>query len=488
MEAGQNLFLNNMMSKLKKAKEDLEKNNETLEEAKDKIRAFTNDNTFQGEAANTAKTQMETYILVANAMIQANDCDIADYYTLNHMLWEAQQSVGGDDLIGEVIVEQMNKAERMAEQDRERAVEIDRMQTKSHNPFADAWYQMKEIYYKKSAEDNEELYKEWKKRADKYDEIENNTSSLFENGEELRQQAENALRELGKNFNGEGFNVYDDDWWKIGLINSMKEKGYVGLGDDLSIFYWKRVFNEETGKWEVEYAVAFGGDQNWFKPENIKALLDNEDLTDEERKYFEDEKLNKALVEGCPVIAIINMKYAMEGKKYVTQKEFMLDVYKYLDDHPGYKKISKLIGKAGTPDEDLFPVPNVEDYVEDYMRENGHCSDVEMNNINGGSLRYIEKQVKAKRPVVMTTETITGLEWYKEVEDEKDKNKHQLKKQSFQKEDKHVATITGVKTMPDPETQELKKYVEVSSWGEKYFIPYENLEKNKNKVKIADYR
>jgi len=465
MKAGQYLYYADLISKLETAKKDLDKDNETLEEAKKKVKDFIEDNTFEGDAATTVKMQMHSYLIIADAMIQANNLDIDDYQTLCHELNNARISLTFDDLIGDVIVEQMEKAKRMAEQDWDRAEELDRKQSATDNPLYDAWYQMQEIYYKKSAEDNEELYEEWKKRSDKYDEVESNTLNLFENGKQLRQKAENALNELGKNYNGKSFDVYDD-FWEDDLFKLMKEKGYVGLGDN---------FLDVDGE--------NGGNQMWFTDENIEDFLNTADLTEEERKFFEDHKdLNKALVNGCPVIALINMFYRMEGKTKVSKKDFMKRVYEFLDDHPNYKKIAKIRGTAGLTDEGaLSNGYNIEDYLEDYMREHGHWSEVEMENINNGSLRYIEKELKKKRPVIMSTDTVNGIRWGEiDVFGEfKDKEK------KWENDERHAMTITGIKSAYNYNTNTFAKYVEVSSWGEKYYIPYEDFEKNKNKIKIA---
>lgn len=479
MVSGQYLCFEDMIDKLKKAKEDLEKDNETLEKVKKEIRVFISDEeSFKGETASSVQIQMSEYILVTNAMIQANDCDIADCETMISELDSAQGAVGDDDLIGEVIYDQMDNARRMAAQDRERAVEIDRMQTKSHNPFADAWYQMKEIYYKQCAEYNDELYKEWKKKSDKYDEVENNTLNLFENGEQLRQQAENGLRELGKNFNGKSFEVNDDYEWETPLVKLVNEKGYVGLEEDfLTIFdyYW----DDEAGVWRIRGDAKFGGDQGWFKQDAIDEFLKTADLTDDERKLFEDKELNKALTEGCSIIALMNMFYMMEGKTVVNKKDYMIRLYKYLDKHPDVRE--EIIKKnGGLVGEQAFSSTNQEDLLEEYMEEHGHYREVEMEYVDDSRLGYIEKEIKAKRPVALNTPSTNGLTWYEKT-DGKLSEDETIKKG---KDAGHSVVITGIADYCDPYTYERKKYVEVSSWGKKYYIPYEELEKNGAEIAV----
>jgi len=479
-----NLYFEAFRVKLNTANSNLQKENEALETAKKKVREFINDDTFKGELAYAVKKQMEGYILVAEAMRLANDCDIEDCNQIYQELYDAQCSLGSfADLIGEEIIEYMITTKNLAKENKNRAQEYDRMQTESHNPVKDVWYQSKEIYYKNCAEHNEELYEEWKKKSHKYDEVQRNTANYFEKGKQLRQKAEIGLRELGKNFNGKSFDVYDDRGWKTELSTVIAKSFYIGLDNGLNV-----PFENEKG----EEKVAFGGNQYWFSKDEIEKILNTADLSPEERKLFEDEELNEALTLGCPVIALINTFYMMEGKTYVSREEFMLRVYKFLNDHPEYKakckkKYSNDEFSAGIPAEtDDSEGLSTEKYLAEYVKQNGYASGVEMKNINEDkdSFDYIKEQLKKKRPVFIGVDSIPnndskGVRMYLD-----DKGVLGLDTNV----QKHAMIITGVTRQADPETGLVEDYCEVSSWGEKYYIPYSDIVEHRNYIKIGEYQ
>jgi len=486
-----NLYFEAFRVKLNTANSNLQKENEALETAKKKVREFINDDTFKGELAYAVKKQMEGYILVAEAMRLANDCDIEDCNQIYQELYDAQCSLGSfADLIGEEIIEYMITTKNLAKENKNRAQEYDRMQTESHNPVKDVWYQSKEIYYKNCAEHNEELYEEWKKKSHKYDEVQRNTANYFEKGKQLRQKAEIGLRELGKNYNGKSFDVYDDDGWKTELNKAIAQGSYIGLGS-----YGLNMESEEDGE------VPFGGNQGWFKKKSMDKFLDSVDvskLTDEEQKLFYevlesfyDEDLNEALSKGCPVIALINTFYMMEGKTHVSRLEFMCRVYKFLNDHPEYKEKCKKKNwkdefSAGLPAEEDDDKPSTEKYLDEYVKKNGYASGVEMKYIDEDrdSYDYIKEQVKKKRPVIIS---VTGVkDNYPKGVNLYEDNKGSLKQSA--NTHNHVMTITGVTRQVNPETGLTEDYCEVSSWGKKYYIPYSDISKYRNNIKIGEYQ
>ena len=454
----QNLYFNDMIEKINKAKEDLEKNNETLEEAKDKIRAFINDNTFRGLAAETTKTQMETYIIVANAMIQANDCDIDDYQALLNELNSVQDSVGGDDLIGEVIQEQMINAKRMEKEDRNKAAEYKRKQKESYFPHSDYWYAFKAYQYTSSAEDNEKLYDKWKEKSEKYDEVQRNTSNLFENSRQLRQKAENALRELGQNFNGTSFDVADDDKeWKDALIKFMTENGYyIGFED-----------------WFLDIGGKFGGNQGWFDETHkweyaLDEILKEEDLTDEQIEMLKDKKLNKAIAKGCGIIALVNWFYYLKGEK-PTKKEFILKVYEFIDDHFLYGQFSKRI-KPGMYNDMPGLSTDFQGYMQEYLDKNKNLGvkKAKCEYVDDGSLDKIKDSMREKRPVALYLHDAPEGKQFKFYKEKSSGNVEGTGELELDQEvAEHFVTITGVKKFVNSKTHKMEDYVQVSSWGKK---------------------
>lgn len=435
------------------AKYYLSLDNETLEKTKKKINSFISDDTFKGRSYDNVKIQMECYLCVANAMISANNADIEDIEILNN-------KVGDELLNGEVIYSNMRHAKEQERSARKKVDEYDRLQNNTMNPVKDAYYQYKKWSYENSAETSQKLYNEWCKKTILYDEIQGCTYGLFNRGNIIREKINIGLKQLGQNFNGREFKAWDYTSWKNDLASTVLLNSTMGFGK-MFISCYGIDSKENNGV----YKEFFGGSQEWFNNNMYPSLAgDDKEL---------DEAIHK---HGCGIIALMNMFYMLEGRTNVSQEEFMKRTRDFVNSHKGVRN-TIINGKDSTGINSIYwPIGNnVQSILDDYVKDNTKYSSAEWQIKDADYLKQIDTQLKKGIPVIIQV----GLG------DPKDKNDRiSLYNENGSRVNSthdHYMTITGIRTNKDIVTGEEKKYLEVSTWGEKYYIDYDEFLEYKKK-------
>ncbi|SFU91662.1 hypothetical protein [Butyrivibrio sp. M55] len=167
------------------------------------------DVTFTGKGAESFVGHCDNYVVLIDAIMTANDCDIADNKTLWAML-------GTEILDGSVILPRKSEAKQKEQDERQKA--DDAKSNRDSAPedekgYWDSKYQdhlgMADIY--------EEEYNYWKGLEEKFDQIDTDSKGLFKDSKPIRAQATQGLKELSRDFSQKTFEFFYNPLWKDGI-------------------------------------------------------------------------------------------------------------------------------------------------------------------------------------------------------------------------------------------------------------------------------
>ncbi len=444
-----------MRSQCMKAAERIESDCRTLLFIRNCIDNFIVDPEIESVAFAALKQQLGDYHIIIEAMQIANDADAADYRSLAGF-------VGDEVLDGEVIYCQMENALRMKDSYlSNETLYRDRMKT-AEDPFFYVYYQWKADQYSRLAENSQRLYEKWYEKTEKFDEIVNNTNHLFTDSESIRVLIRQGMAETASAFQNGSYSMRENSTWRRQIMNA---------GVRLAMCYEDK-----------------GGDQNgpytlWWKG----AASDREYIRDivhgyEEYADYSDEEVTQLLMklnsEGCGYVAFANMivdEYRrkeeefermfgfplflqdVNGDTYVDYNRLIIDLYCASDNHNEagnlWKKydvydaaedLSAANGRGTTPEDRIYR-------FERYM--DAHGAKVEIDNIECDTGNVYQKcgEEAAKGNRVLISTCPVRLE--------------DAEGEPAQMDGGHAMAVTGL-------TEDGK--IEVSSWGEKYYITPED--------------
>ena len=184
-------------------------NNEKLSELR-KTYNSSRDVTFTGAGAEGFVGHCDNYVVLVDAIMTANDCDIADNKTLWAML-------GTGVLDGSVILRRQRETKQCEEDELNEADEAKRRKhsapTKDEREYWDSEYHnhmgLAYLY--------EEEYKYWKGREEEFDRINTDSKGLFQDSVPIRTEATNGLKELSRDFSHKTFEFLYNPSWKDGI-------------------------------------------------------------------------------------------------------------------------------------------------------------------------------------------------------------------------------------------------------------------------------
>lgn len=433
----------------------MEKDQKALEIIGRSIDVFANDPEIRSESFEALKQQLSDYHIIIEAMQIANNTDMADYNKLSG-------SVGNEVLDGEVIFAQMENALRMKESYLSGEAIYRRKMKTEENIYIYSYYCWKAGQYESLADNSQRLYEKWREKTERFDEVAAATGSLFTGSEGI-----GVLIQKGQSKIRDGF----------------QHGVYISEGDN----EWRRQIMNAG----VRLAMGFddgGGDQNgpymlWQKGTDsdrayIKELVHGyEEYADYSDKEIE-ELLKKLNSEGCGYVAFANIivdEYRRKEEKfeqifgfplflesadggiYVDYNRLIIDLYCACDNHKkvkgiwgeydiydGNEDISSTNGRGTTPEDRIYR-------FERYMR--GYNIPVRIENIDCKQDEVYQRckdETRSGNRVIISTcpvrlESKGG--------------------EPAQMDGGHAMTVTGLSD---------DGRIEVSSWGEKYYISPED--------------
>lgn len=425
----------------------LEEDSQALKTIEKSIDAFAGDSKISSEAFDALKRQLEDYHIIIEAMQIAGSADAADFRSLSC-------SVGSEILDGGTIYGQMENALRMKESYQVYSKMHREKMKMTENAFLIVYYDWKARQYESLAENSQRLYEEWNKKARKYDEIDRKTSGLFTGSENMilliqKGQEAMAVGSLDRDLRRQIMNA--------GIRLSM---GYDDRGGDQNGPYtlWKRGVDSDR--------------------DTVRKLIHRY----EEYADYSDQEIEELLMklnsEGCGYVAFANIivdEYRMReeefeeifgfplflenvnGDTYVNYNQLIIDLYCASDNHKKVKHVwkeydiydadedfSAVNGWGTTPEDRIYR-------FERYM--DGHGVAVKLENIECDSQEVYQKcmeETELGNKIIISTCPVR-------LEDEKG--------EIAQMDGGHAMTVTGL-------TDDGR--IEVSSWGEKYYIQPED--------------
>lgn len=180
--------------------------NVSIQTIKTKLEEFTSDDEIKSDAFSTLKQQISDYMFVLQAFTNANNSDIGDYNTL-------KSSVGDEELVGAEILRQQREAIASRDSYNSKAQEYASKAGSAKHSWERAYYSGQAIRYAILAGKMDDLYKKYKEKEEKYDEIDTNTAMLFTSSANMRMTAKSALDDIkGAYKNGTYQPNLDADW------------------------------------------------------------------------------------------------------------------------------------------------------------------------------------------------------------------------------------------------------------------------------------
>lgn len=438
-----------------RASDRMEEDQRVLKLIEKNIDLFAGNLEIKSEAFDALKQQLSDYHIIIEAMQIANDADMEDFRVLG-------VRVGDEILDGETIFAQMENSLKMKE-GYLASEEIYRrkMQTEENVLFC-IYYCWKAEQYEALANNSQRLYEEWRQKTEKFDEIAAETNGLFADSEGIRALIQKGQTEIAGAFRQGAYTLNEDDPWRRQIMNAGMRlaMGYDDRGGDQNGPYtlWQR---------------GLDSDRTYIR-ELIHSYEEYAGYSDQEI----DELLQKLNSEGCGYVAFANIvvdEYRrkeeefeqtfgfplflenVNGYSYVDYNRLIIDLYCASDNHKKVKvmrreydiydekeDLSSTIGRGTTPEDRIYR-------FERYMR--GHNIPVKIENIecklDEVYQRCKDEEESGNRVIISTCPV--------RLEDDEG--------EPVQMDGGHAMTVTGL-------TDDGR--IEVSSWGEKYYLSPED--------------
>ncbi|GFI42884.1 MAG: hypothetical protein HFG82_05180 [Dorea sp.] len=454
----------NMRSQCAKAIQCMEEDCKALEIVRKSIRFFAEDPEIESEAFDALVRQLEDYETVMEAMRIANLTDSGDFHSLSGL-------VGNEVLDGETIFCQMENAWNMKENYESKEFMYRNSMAATQDAILYTYYRWKAGQYGRLALNSHRLYKRWEEKTERFDEIAASTNHLFLATDEIGTWIQKGLSKIRGAFQNGVYEPDKDDEWRRQLINE---------GIHLAMGYRDRG-GDQNGPHEI-WQRGEAADREWIR-ELVHSYEEYGDYSDEEI----EELLKKLNSEGCGYVAFANVladefrrkeaefekifgfplfQEDRNGITYVNYNPLILDLYCASDNHnrvwnmwqkhdiyDANEDPSADVGRGTTQDDRIYR-------FERYM--NGRGVVIKIKNIRCSTEEVFHKckeEAKRGNRVIISTCPVRL-----EGEDG----------ELSQMDGGHAMTVIGL-------TDDGR--VEVSSWGEIYYITptdpdYQEPEKN----------
>ena len=380
---------------------------------------------FKGKTAEAFKMQMQHHKSVINAILY----EMGKGFEYCEAL---ENKVGFVDLVEDEIIEQIE-----ALRARNRQIEYDMEELKryvEHRWITETYGSFKYSQYYIEITNNKHMIESLNQKLQQIDDIEASVKSLFST--DGIDSIKSAIRTLHEGFSETDFvpitypsicaitklkSLEDEIPNPMGIRTGIDENFITVLNDDGTVM--------DDGK-------GFGGAQSWLDPE----IGDH----------------------ACGIVAAVNTYLYITGQTTITKSQYIKLCEQFCEEHPIN---TALIGSMGA-----IP-PSMGDYIEDRCREYGISINADWNYFKGTDQYDTMKKMLANNiPVILG---LHSQEAYKT-------NENELKLYKFEKENfehkkdvgSHYVVVTAIYEQEQADGS-YKRMIEVSSWGEKYYIDYD---------------
>lgn len=445
-----NDYLNpdSMRNQCSQAVSRMEEDNRALEIAERGIDKFAVDPEIESQSFYALKQQLKSYKTLIEASKIANDTDIRDFQSLSVL-------VGNEVLDGNRIFFQMENALRMKERYLFHEAVCRGKMIAAEEAFIYVYYSRKAERYARLAENSQRLYEKWQRKTEKYDEINAGTSGLFVDSESIRNLIQKGLLELSNAFKNGTYVINRDSTWKrqlksecLRLSMCFGDKG----GDQNGPYYlWKRGIESDK-----EYIRKL-----------VQGYKEYEDYSDDEIGKL----LMKLEDEGCGYVAFANIiadeyrkkegefeeKFGFplflqntNGDTYINYNQLIIDLYCASDNrdksgrYDSREDFSDTKGAGTSPESRAY---RFESYMKDYgVRVEIRDVACDVSNV----YEKCKKEMNEGHRMIISTCPVRLKD---------------AKGEPAWMDGAHAMTVTGL-------TDDGR--IEVSSWGEKYYITPED--------------
>lgn len=418
---------------------------------------FAEMDTLRGESWDSMREHFANHRTVLRGMLCAISQGIEDACTL--------KQCAGDELLDEEEINEQIRKLTMRNQECQES--IGNYQRLLCNPayagFFGWWARWMIANYQEEIDTNHRMITLLEQKLERIEEIDAQTRCLF--GQDLSPYILQGIEALEGAWNGNGFTVQTNQEWmrvineawtdhvKEGTRIGLKEDGYVAIvGEDGTVYY--------------------GGDQGWFDGEH-KMLYEK----------------------GCGIIATVNLLLYMSGRTNLTQEEYMQEVREFLEDDWSARKELEV--------EEGYYTISMMLYVNQYFDNHEMGYTALWNLTQADRVEHMQEMLSNNLPVILQIgdgeefgyeleskiekgmgekkrEEKAGEESDGDDEDDRDKIKRGLPFYTFQNGEyvfvqncqEHYVTVTGIREH-DGEDGEHQIMLEISTWGKKYYMDYD---------------
>ena len=188
----------------------MKNDNEAYKIAKTKLLEFCNNEVLTGKAVEGLQQQIIDYCSILDALVSANDSDIADFALMYVTSFAWGEILGWKVILGE------NQALSDEQFDLDMAAYWDNASRQAEDwELVYEWLcSNKANTYRRYAADDREIYRAWNEKREKYDNIYESTMNREFASKNIRDIAIAALSSIGEAFNGESYDTTVNDVWR----------------------------------------------------------------------------------------------------------------------------------------------------------------------------------------------------------------------------------------------------------------------------------
>ena len=167
-----------------------EQDNDSIQTVWNAFNQFIGDSEIESEAFHALKQRVSDYLTVLQSMKIANEMDMEDCRNFSRLM----EAVGGN-IIGSDVLDG-KEAAKQDMLDHDALADKNASKAKHTSKPLKWYYECQKKYYEMLAENDEDIYNEWRRMEETYDEIDVASANYFIRGNQVRTMAASALQEL----------------------------------------------------------------------------------------------------------------------------------------------------------------------------------------------------------------------------------------------------------------------------------------------------
>ena len=167
-----------------------EQDNDSIQTVWNAFHQFIGDSEIESEAFHALKQRVSDYLTVLQSMKIANEMDMEDCRNFSRLM----EAIGGN-IIGSDVLDG-KEAAKQDMLDHDALADKNASKAKHTSKPLKWYYECQKKYYEMLAENDEDIYNEWRRMEETYDEIDAASANYFIRGNQVRTMAESALQEL----------------------------------------------------------------------------------------------------------------------------------------------------------------------------------------------------------------------------------------------------------------------------------------------------